>query len=120
VSRLARAIALLWMGVALVACEQPTVDPDQKLRDTIVGRAWTPDPAFPLGAPNPNMTFYGDGTVIIDHKDVRGTWSYLNSVFTITGPLGTYQTTSPAFDSSHISFYYGPDTTTPVMIHLIR
>lgn len=111
-------LPLLLSGLVLVACEQPTVDPDQKLRDTIVGRAWLPDPAFPPSAPSPKMVFSTDGSVIIDSH--RGSWSYVNSVFTVTGPLGTYQTTSPAFDSSHLAINYGPDTTTPALVHLSR
>jgi hypothetical protein len=114
-----RVWSLAVLFVLLTACQPPTTDPDQKLRDTIVGRAWTPDPAFPLGAPNPTMIFYVGGRVLIDQFD--GSWSYINSVFTIKDPRGdVYTTTSPAFDDTHFVFFYGPDTTTPALVHLTR
>lgn len=112
-------LGLVALVLLLASCEQPTVDPDQKLRDTIVGLAWLSDPvAGAADVVTPKMVFEVGGSVIIDSH--RGTWSYVNAVFAITGPLGTYQTTSPSFDTSHFVFFYGPDTTTPQLIHLIR
>jgi len=125
-----RVFAVVFGSVCLAAalglsgCQQVTSDPDQPLRDTIVGRSWLPDTAYTTDVVSPKITFYAGGKLIID--DYSSTtyptygWSYLKSVFTITGPLGTYTTTSPSFDSTHFAFQYGPSTAAPQLVHLAR
>ena len=111
---------LLLVSLALAGCKPPTVDPDQALRDTIVGLAWGPDRAFEsTDLASPSIYFYVGGTALIDQAPAS--WSYLNSVFTFIGPLGTFTTASPAFDSRHFAFNYGNDGAgTPQLIHLTR
>ena len=107
----------------LGSCQKPAADPDQELRDTIVGLAWLPDtdPAY-TDVVTPSIVFFvgsnGGGRALIDQQD--GTWNYSGSVFTISGPLGSYTTASPKFSAHQFWFNYGPTTTSPQLVHLRR
>lgn len=117
-----RCLRFFFLGLVvwgLASCQQVTTDPDQKLRDTIVGNAWLVDESQ-TNPSSEKFVFYPGGRVLI--SDWESTWSYRNSVFTINNPVDkqTYTTTSPAFDATHFSFFYGPNLTNPQLIHLVR
>lgn len=93
-----RLLLVLGIGVllTLTACEQPTVDPDQKYRDLLVGTTWGPDPAYSGETQPPIFLFYRNGTAQIG-AGFQGTWSYEKGTLTIQRTIDGYVdvTTAP-------------------------
>lgn len=99
--RFPAALLLTLSVLALTACEQPAVDPDQPVRDLLMGSTWVADDTGSV------MVFYPGGSATLQGGSRQGTWSYQGGTFTLThngsGTMVTEQTTAPDFAVSATS-----------------
>jgi len=74
--------ALVWLLV--VSCEQPTTDPDQAIRDLLIGPTWIQDDANYPTEPGDTFRFATDGSLNKGGADNWGRWSYKSGTLTLT------------------------------------
>jgi len=98
---------LLLASLLFTSCQQPTTDPDQAVRDLIIGTTWVPDETRASWA-SPRAYFYQNGSALLN--STVATWSYKSGVLTLVYTQGTTVITeitiSPSLSVTASSFSF--------------
>lgn len=88
-------VLVLLLGM-MASCEQPTVDPDEKYRDLLVGPQWITN-GDPQNHAEPTLIFRPDGTANLNGVNDAVRWTLKKKTLTLVHSQGTDVTTSDVF-----------------------